>query len=98
MRMQEYEIKQVRAVTSKGVYVAGYTDKWKKQFKNDEELKQFERSIDKKAFDLAASKLETEEWTPEQADSYYQHIAVQKMAKELGFEYRFIPWEEAKDE
>lgn len=98
MRMQEYEIKQVRAVTSKGVYVAGYTGKWKKQFKNDEELEQFERSIDKDAFNLAVSKLEAEEWTPEQADSYFQHIAVQKMSEELGFEYCFIPWEEAEDE
>lgn len=98
MRMQEYEIKQVRAVTSKGVYVAGYTGKWKKQFKDDEELKQFERSIDKDAFNLAVSKLEAEEWTLEQADSYYQHIAVQKMSEELGFEYRFIPWEDAEDE
>lgn len=98
MRMQEYEIKQVRAVTSKGVYVAGYTGKWKKQFKDDEELKQFERSIDKDAFNFAASKLDTKEWTLEQADSYYQHIAVQKMSEELGFEYRFIPWEEAEDE
>ena len=98
MRMQEYEIKQVRAVTSKGVYVAGYTGKWRKQFKDDEELKQFERSIDKDAFNLAVSKLEAEEWTPEQADSYFQHIAVQKMSEELGFEYCFIPWEEAEDE
>lgn len=98
MRMQEYEIKQVRAVTSKGVYVAGYTGKWKKQFKDDEELKQFERSIDKDAFNFAASKLDTKEWTLEQADSYYQHIAVQKMSEELGFEYRFIPWEDAEDE
>lgn len=98
MRMQEYEIKQVRAVTSKGVYVAGYTGKWKKQFKNDEELEQFERSIDKDAFNFAASKLDTKEWTLEQADSYYQHIAVQKMSEELGFEYRFIPWEDAEDE
>lgn len=98
MRMQEYEIKQVRAVTSKGVYVAGYTGKWKKQFKNDEELEQFERSIDKDAFNFATSKLDTKEWTLEQADSYYQHIAVQKMSEELGFEYRFIPWEDAEDE
>lgn len=98
MRMQEYEIKQVRAVTSKGVYVAGYTGKWKKQFKNDEELEQFERSIDKDAFNFATSKLNTKEWTLEQADSYYQHIAVQKMSEELGFEYRFIPWEDAEDE
>ena len=98
MRMQEYEIKQVRAVTSKGVYVAGYTGKWKKQFKDDEELKQFERSIDKDAFNFATSKLDTKEWTLEQADSYYQHIAVQKMSEELGFEYRFIPWEDAEDE
>lgn len=98
MRMQEYEIKQVRAVTSKGVYVAGYTGKWKKQFKDDEELKQFERFIDKDAFNFAASKLDTKEWTLEQADSYYQHIAVQKMSEELGFEYRFIPWEDAEDE
>ena len=98
MRMQEYEIKQVRAVTSKGVYVAGYTGKWKKQFKDDEELKRFERSIDKDAFNLAASKLKSKEWTLEQADSYYQHIAVRKMSEELGFEYRFIPWEEAEDE
>ena len=98
MRMQEYEIKQVRAVTSKGVYVAGYTGKWKKQFKNDEELEQFERSIDKDAFNFATSKLDTKEWTLEQADSYYQHIAVKKISEELGFEYRFIPWEDAEDE
>lgn len=98
MRMQEYEIKQVRAVTSKGVYVAGYTGKWKKQFKNDEELKQYEISVDKKELKLAFSKLRSKEWTQEQADSYYQHIAVHKMSKELGFEYRFIPWEEAEDE
>lgn len=98
MRMQEYEIKQVRAVTSKGVYVAGYTGKWKKQFKNDEELKQHELKIDEKALNEAFSKVNSKEWTQAQADSYYQHIAVQKMSEELGFEYRFIPWEEAEDE
>ena len=98
MRMQEYEIKQVRAVTSKGVYVAGYTGKWKKQFKNDEELKQYELSIDKEALKTAISKHESKEWTQEYADNYYQHKAVQKMSEELGFDYRFIPWEEAEDE
>lgn len=98
MRMQEYEIKQVRAVTSKGVYVAGYTGKWKKQFKNDEELKQYEFSLDKEAFNTAYTKGMSGEWTKEYADSYYQHKAVQKMSEELGFEYRFIPWEEAEDE
>lgn len=98
MRMQEYEIKQVRAVTSKGVYVAGYTGKWKKQFKSDEELKQYELSIDKEALKTAISKHESKEWTQEYADNYYQHKAVQKMSEELGFDYRFIPWEEAEDE
>ncbi len=98
MRMQEYEIKQVRAVTSKGVYVAGYTGKWKKQFKNDEELKQYELSINKEALKTAISKHESKEWTQEYADNYYQHKAVQKMSEELGFDYRFIPWEEAEDE
>ena len=61
-------------------------------------VKTFERSIDKDAFNFATSKLDTKEWTLEQADSYYQHIAVQKMSEELGFEYRFIPWEDAEDE
>lgn len=98
MRMQEYEIKQVRAVTSKGVYVAGYMGKWKKQFKSDEELKQYELSIDKEALKTAISKHESKEWTQEYADNYYQHKAVQKMSEELGFDYRFIPWEEAEDE
>lgn len=98
MRMQEYEIKQVRAVTSKGVYVAGYTGKWNRQFKDEEELKQYELSIDEEAFKTAISKYKSKEWTQEYADNYYQHIAVQKMSEELGFDYRFIPWEEAEDE
>ena len=78
--------------------MAGYTGKWKKQFKNDEELKQHELKIDEKALNEAFSKVNSKEWTQAQADSYYQHIAVQKMSEELGFEYRFIPWEEAEDE
>ena len=28
----------------------------------------------------------------------YHNLAVQKMSEELGFDYRFIPWEEAEDE